>query len=650
MKPIVLFAPILVWVVWAANALAADPFAENVRPTEALMPEQEQKSFHLPPGFEIQLVAAEPDILKPMNMAFDAQGRLWVTVTREYPFPVPPGKPARDQIKILSDFDEHGRARKITTFAEGLDIPIGIYPFWSPANVEAPKRDALKRESLPPAGVSTFQRFNVSTNLTWKCFVWSIPNIWLLEDTDGDGKADKQEKLYGPFGWERDTHGMNSSFARGFDGRLYATHCYNNNTDVRGADGHEVKMNSGNTYRFTLDGSRIEQNTWGQVNPFGLCFDALGNLYSADCHREPVYQLLRVGYYPSFGKPHDGLGFAPSMIFHGHGSTAISGIVYYEDDLWPEEYRNNIFTGNVMTSRVNRDAVTFTGSTPLANERPDFVVTDDPWFRPVNLQLGPDGALYIADFYNRIIGHYEVPLTHPGRDRTSGRIWRIVYVGQPSRLSLEDSTVKKKSETGKMPVLRPATLSNALDDLIAQLGSPNLTRRMLAMNAIDDQFGKSAVAKLENALDDTANEFQQSHILWLLHRLDAVKPAQLNAAHASRGVLPRVHAQRIAADTIYRDSLPGLPLDTDRIATAHAIAHEGLKDRDPLVQRCAAEAVGKINVITGDNVRALLDLLARVPKEDTHLLYTARKAVRDQLMLGGVFTRVLKTALSERDA
>jgi len=128
MKPKVLFARTLAWVICAANVLAADPFAENVRTTPALTPEQEQKSFHLPPGFEIQLVAAEPDILKPMNMAFDAQGRLWVTVTREYPFPVPPGKPARDQIKILSDFDETGRARNITTFATNLDIPIGIYP------------------------------------------------------------------------------------------------------------------------------------------------------------------------------------------------------------------------------------------------------------------------------------------------------------------------------------------------------------------------------------------------------------------------------------------------------------------------------------------------------------------------------------------
>jgi len=596
-----LFAFIAAVVLWAVRGNAADPFAEGVRPTDRLTPDDEQKNFHLPPGFEIQLVASDPDILKPMNLAFDAQGRLWVTVTREYPFPVPPGKPSRDQIKILSDFDGNGRARRITTFAEGLDIPIGIYPFQS-------------------------------TNGNWKCVAWSIPNIWLFEDTDGDGKADKQERLYGPFGWERDTHGMNSSFTRGFDGWLYATHGYNNNTDVRGADGHEVKMNSGNTYRIRLDGSRIEQNTWGQVNPFGLCFDALGNLYSADCHSEPVYQLLRGGYYPSFGKPDDGLGFAPSMIFHGHGSTAISGVVYYEDDLWPEEYRNNVFTGNVMTSRVNRDAVTFTGSTPLANERPDFVATDDPWFRPVNLQLGPDGALYMADFYNRIIGHYEVPLTHPGRDRTSGRIWRIVYKGADDKAKL-----------------RPLALPDNLEGLIAEMASPNLPRRMLAMNAISDRFSKSAVAKLEAALGGAANEFQQVHILWLLQRLDAVRRAQLNAAHTSRSVLGRVHAQRIAADTIHRDSLPGIPLDTDRIATAHMIATQGLSDGDPLVQRCAAEAVGKLNVVTGNNVRALLDLLARVPREDTHLLYTVRKALRDQLIGNGIFDRVTKATLSEQD-
>src|SRR5947208_1956801 len=232
--------------------MAANPFAENVRPTEALTPELEQKSFHLPPGFEVQLVAAEPDIAKPMNLAFDATGRLWVTTSREYPFPASPDKPARDRIMIFEDFGPDGRARKVTTFADGLNIPIGLYPFRSPStgaavlksNSRLPvgQRDdeptpgpskggeprSTRGDSVPLAGGVKGGSLDGRTNEsamssqrqpaeTWKCIAWSIPNVWLFEDTDGDGKADKKEKLYGPFGWERHTHGNNSAFTRGFD-------------------------------------------------------------------------------------------------------------------------------------------------------------------------------------------------------------------------------------------------------------------------------------------------------------------------------------------------------------------------------------------------------------------------------------------------
>jgi putative heme-binding domain-containing protein len=567
-------------------AFAADPFAENVRTTPWLSPAEEQRTFHLPPGFEIQLFAAEPDILKPMNMAFDAKGRLWVTVTQEYPFPAPTNRIGRDMIKVLEDTDHDGRADKITTFADGLNIPIGIYP--------------------------------------WRggCIAWSIPHIWWLEDTDGDGRADKREVLYGPLGWERDTHGLNSSFARGFDGWLYATHGYNNDTTVRGKDGHEVKMNSGNTYRMRLDGSRIEQNTWGQVNPFGLCFDALGNLYSADCHSEPVYQLLRGGYYPSFGKPDDGLGFAPSMIFHGHDSTAICGIYYVADDLWPEEYRDNLFSGNVMTSRVNRDAVTFHGSSPLANARPDFVVTDDPWFRPVNLALGPDGALYVADFYNRIIGHYEVPLNHPGRDRTSGRIWRIVYRGAEGQLK-----VRPRRDISEAPA----------EELVQALNDPNLTFRTLATDQLTDRVGAAVVPMIKSALrDDKAGTFLKIHGLWALQRLGALDEKLLSAAAQDRDRAVRVHAMRIFADT------PKLsPL-------LHKLMLAGLKDPDRLVQRCAAEALSLHPAY--EHITPLLVLRQRVPTNDTHLLYVVRKALRDQLIPDENFSRLVAGRLREADA
>jgi len=187
-----------------------------------------------------------------MNMAFDAKGRLWVTTSREYPFPAPIDKPGRDRIMIFEDFGPDGRARKVTQFADGLNIPIGIYPYADGA------------------------------------IAWSIPNIWFFHDTDGDGKADRKETLFGPFDHTRDTHGNQASFRRGFDGWLYATHGYNNDSHVKGRDGHEVHMNSGNTYRIRLDGSRIEQHTWGQVNPFGLAWDPLGNLYSSDCHSAPT--------------------------------------------------------------------------------------------------------------------------------------------------------------------------------------------------------------------------------------------------------------------------------------------------------------------------------------------------------------------------
>ncbi len=596
----------------AALHAANNPFAEGVRTTDPRSPEDQQKTFRLPPGFEAQLVAAEPQLRKPMNMQFDAAGRMWFTESREYPWPT--NNAPRDTIRILSDFDASGRARKVTTFATNLNIPIGLYPFLSPATA-----DNSKPETRNP-------------KLTWKCVAWSIPNIWLFEDTDGDGAADKQTPLYGPFDHTRDTHGNQSSFRRGFDGWLYAHHGFNNDSHVTAKDGSHVDMQSGNSYRIRFDGSRIEHHTHGQVNPFGLALDEFGNFYSSDCHSAPTYQLLAGGHYPSFGKPHDGLGFAPTLMEHSHGSTAIDGMLYYADDLWPAEFQKNIFVGNVMTSRVNRDRLSFSGSSPRANELDDFVKSEDPWFRPVDNLLGPDGAFYIADFYNRIIGHYEVPLVHPGRDRERGRIWRVIYKGPDGHAKL-----------------RPLALADDLDGLIKEMASPSLARRMLAMNTIGDRFGKSAVPKVAAAMNNLANDAHQVHVLWLLQRLDALKPADLAAAARSDSALLRVHAQRIATDILERDALPQSTADATKIAAATGAATAGIKDRDALVQRCAAEALAKVRTAGSSALRQLLDLRSRVPAADTHLLYVVRKAIRDQLKVTGVFDKVLAEKLSEAE-
>jgi putative heme-binding domain-containing protein len=419
---------------------AAEPDTRLVRETAALTPDQEKAALHVPPGFEVQLFASEPMINKPINMAFDARGRLWVSSTVEYPYAADKSrwsdalgthvKDSRDAIKILEDTDGDGKADKVTDFADGLNIPTGVQPWHKPEH---------------KAG----------------CIAWSIPNIWYFADTDGDDKADVREVIFGPLGYEKDTHGMCSSFRLGLDGWVYATHGFNNTSHFKAKDGSTLELHSGNVFRFRPDGSRVEPWTHGQVNPFGLCWDRYGNLYSADCHSSPIYQLIRGAHYPSFGKPHDGLSFAPVMCQHTHGSTGICGIVYIDGGVWGPEWDDHTFVGNVVTSKVNHDHVTFTGSTPKANEQPDFLTSDDPWFRPVDLQLGPDNALYIADFYNKIIGHYEVPLEHPGRDKERGRIWRVVK---------KDS----KPQPNDFTAMLPKQIAN-------ELGNPNLTRRHLAL-------------------------------------------------------------------------------------------------------------------------------------------------------------------------
>ena len=391
-------------------ARGADPFADDVRKTEPLNPDEERTKLHVPAGFEVQLVACEPEIGKPMNMALDAGGRLWITQSREYPYAAPLDKPGRDKIQVLSDFNENGRARKVTTFA--------------------------------------------------------------------------------------------------------------------------------------------------------------------DCHSSPVYQLLRGAYYPSFGKPHDGLGFGPEICTHSHGSTAIAGMVYYAADRFPPEYRDNTFVGNVVTCRINRDSFEQHGSTRVAKEEQDFLRSDDPWFRPVDLQLGPDGALYVADFYNRIIGHYEVPLTHPGRDRERGRIWRIVYRGSSGKA---DKNADENSRAERVDISTATP-----QELIRELATANITRRMLAMNDLVDRIGPECVSAVKKMMGESGStEFQKIHGLWILSRLGGLDEKTLTSAAGAKEPGVRVHAMRVLSESpAWSPEQQGLLL-------------EGLKDPESYVQRAAADAAGR---------------------------------------------------------
>jgi len=557
-----------------------------VAPSEPLTAEQERQKFHLPPGFEIQLVASEPEIHKPININFDNRGRLWVTDTVEYPFPAKPDAVPRDTVKVLVDRNNDGKADEVTTFLDGLNIPLGVQPIAQGA------------------------------------IVYSIASVKKCLDTNGDGKADTREDLYTGFGF-RDTHGMVNSFNRGLDGWLYACHGFSNDSDVKGSDGQAIHLNSGNTFRMRLDGSHVEYFTHGQVNPFGLSIDPLGNMYSADCHTLPLYMLLRGAFYPSFGKVHDGLDFGPTMLGHNHGSSGIGGVAYYAAEQFPPAYRDTIFVGNPVTGKVNHDRLEPHGSTYKAIETPDFLTCDDPWFRPVNLLVGPDGALYIADFYNRIIGHYEVPLNHPGRDRERGRIWRVVYNGKDV----------KDAPPATAPTA-PNIAEAKLDALVELLGHGNLTVRTLATHELVDRFPSEAAAAVKQLISGKSSTWQRAHGLWVLERLGALDASLIESLSKDAERAVRVHLMKALAER------------KDWDANLAALVRAGLIDEDGCVRRAAADALGRHP--QAENIKPLLVAWTSAPADDSHLVHVLRMALRDQLVAPGMCAEALKLVGDDR--
>jgi putative heme-binding domain-containing protein len=389
---------------------------------------------------------------------------------------------------------------------------------------------------------------------------------------------------------------------------VYACHGFSNTSTIKAQDGSTITMNSGNTYRFQPDGSHVEQFTWGQVNPFGLSLDWFGNLYSADCHSQPIYHLLRGAYYPSFGKPHDGLGFGPEMYTGYKRSTAVAGVVYYAADHFPPAYRGTAFIGDVVTNDLVQFRLRMNGATPRATEH-TFLHSTDPWFRPVDIKLGPDGALYVADFYNRIIGHYEVPLNHPGRDRHRGRIWRIVYTG--------------KDHKGT-PAPRQDWTKASLEELIADLNHPSLTVELLALNQLVARKDPKATKLLQALFGEPGKvpadtPMRRANALWALERLGTLDDTILERATRYTTV-EHVHALRVLGE---RRTLN---------ATGRKLLLAGLKASSARVCRAAGEALARHP--HGDHIVPLQNRLAQLLKagsKDTHLIHTLRIALREQL-------------------
>ena len=393
-------------------------------------PERAHESFELHEDFEIALAAAEPDVQNPISIDWDARGRPWVACTPGYPYKEESsGIPAHDRIVILEDEDGDGRYAVASVFAEGLDLVTSVLVHGDGAIVSA------------------------------------APEIYELVDTNGNDVADDVRVLYSGFGYG-DTHAVVSNLRWGPDGWIYATQGYSGNgsNDIVGADGaHHGAIRNG-VFRFRPDGSAIEQvssygsNTWGlDFAPDGELFFTMAN--GAHLRQvvvpERVLSLARVGGARSWTDLPDHDRVAPisgpwrlknEQIDFVGGFTAAAGCLLLDGAPWPAEFQGNHFVCEPTVNLVHRDAlapagVTWSASRPRSEE---FLASSDVWFRPVHLRTGPDGAMWLLDFYNQAVIHNDTrgprhgptnAAVRPDRDRDHGRLWRILPRGAAADLA-----------------------------------------------------------------------------------------------------------------------------------------------------------------------------------------------------------------------
>jgi len=350
-------------------------------------PRVQEAAFKLPPGAKINLFASDPMISKPVQMNWDSRGRLWLVSSGLYPH-IEPFQEEKDQVLVLEDADHNGVAEKVSTYADGLHIPTAVIPGDGGA------------------------------------YVANSTEILFLPDADGDLRADRQEVILSGFGTE-DTHHLIHTFRYGPEGMLYFNQSIYIHSHVETPWGVR-RLLGGGVWRFRPETRRLEVFAKGLVNTWGQVFDEWGQSFLTD------------------GAGGEGINFAfPGAVFVSSpgaarivpglnpGSPKHCGLVRLEGKHVPEAMRGCLATADFRGSRINVFRLERNGSSYKSTQQADLVSSTHRSFRPIDLSVGPDGAIYIADWYNPIIQHGEVDFRDPRRDHVHGRIWRVTFEGRP---------------------------------------------------------------------------------------------------------------------------------------------------------------------------------------------------------------------------
>lgn len=517
-------------------------------------PQAERAAMHVADGFEVNLYASDPAFAKPIHMNFDERGRLWVASSRNYP-QIEPGAKPTDQIVVLEDRDGDGVAEHHTVFADDLLIPTGV---------------------LPGDGGA---------------YVANSTELIHLTDTDGDGKADRRRTVLSGFGTE-DTHHLLHTLRWGPDGWMYLNQSIYIHSHIETP--HGVKhLDGGGIWRFDPGSMELQVLCKGFVNPWGHVIDPFGQSLATDgAYFEGInYVFPDSVFATSPGATRWVSGLNP-------GSPKHCGLEIVSGAAMPDAMQGRLVTNDFRSHRVCLFEIARQGSGYRSVQLPELIRTEHVAFRPIDVKMGPDGAIYIADWYNPIIQHGEVDFRDPRRDTEHGRIWRITAKGHKPLTAPRYASL---SEEALCKLLRDSAL------WVRQFSRMELAKR-------PNDKRQAALAKfIDSVSDSKERELRQLECLWVKLCARQVDAGLLNTLRQADD--PRIRAVAIRYAGRLRDSLPD---------AAHWLA-AAVTDSDDQVVLEAVVALGEMQTLSA--VKHLLEVASR-PDQDQFLKFALWNAAR----------------------
>lgn len=459
-----------------------------------LSPQEAAQKMILPEGFKAVLVAGEPDVEQPIAMTIDDRGRIWVAESYSYPLKRKPEE-GKDRILIFEDTDGDGKADIRKVFQEKLDLVSGL---------------------------------EVGFGGVW---VGQAPELLFIPDRNGDDVPDSApEVLLDGWGFH-DTHETLNSFIWGPDGWLYGCHGVFTHSRVGKPgtpDEQRIPINAG-IWRYHPQRHQFEVFAEGTSNPWGVDFNDYGQSFLTCCVIPHLFHMIQgARYQRQAGQHFNPYTYAdiPTIAEHRHwvgnqwhnpdraassgagGGHAHAGAMIYLADDWPAAYRNQLIMNNIHGSRLNMDLLSPRGSGYVGNAAPDFLFANDKWSQMLYLRYGPDGQVYIIDWYDKNECHHR---EDQGHDRSNGRIFKIVY-GNPQQAKVD---LKKLSDEELVDLQL-----NRNDWYVRQ------ARRILQeRGGSDTPLQTSARKKLEQIATSNEDPTRRLRGLWALHVTGGVTPA-----------------------------------------------------------------------------------------------------------------------------